>query len=346
MRYNKILCFLGISLCLATYPSTVQAEETMSELENKSDEAKKEGQEVTVRDDRSEENTSEKDVVSKEEPLNLLGADLDILFSNMRDKLESGETFTFSELLSESGGKELSEDPAFEISAMEGRSDDILDMGLLNMQYACLAADMEEQYIGADLSGMGQGCMSLFNEEYGNIVQDVQLKEPTIPEGFSVSSMLSAGQDAINQAYSSVMSGSAFSTAKTNISIGDIFEKANSGLSTPSLASSEDLRNLLSVYSDGNKSTINSEYSDRQTWLNEKRADVRHDLEAKNDRSFLEFADAAESYLLGDKYEKEEDKSAQEKSQEKAEEMMDNMDVGYGSSNSSWYSNFRNRGEE
>lgn len=134
---------------------------------------------------------------------------------------------------------------------------------------------METAYAESDLSGQSGNGMDLFNRTYGDIANQMQLKTPKIPEIFNVNSMLSSEADSIQKAYSSATNSAAFSSVKNNISISNIFSKAQSGVSSKSLASSAMLKSMLSQTLGSNKSSVLSEYNKRKDWLSDKNSSIK-----------------------------------------------------------------------
>lgn len=226
----------------------------------------------------------------------LFGDSTDQMFSEMSQKLQNGEQISFSELFNNYSPLQLDSGSLFDMSDMESlfsKSND--DMSITNLKYALAASDMETTYSNMDLSGQSANCMELFNNTYGDLASQMQLKTPEIPESFNVNSMLSSEADAIQKAYSSATNSEAFSSVKNNISIGSIFSKAQGGVSSKSLASSSTLKSMLSQTSGSNKSTVLSEYNKRKDWLSDKNSSLAQSTKKYKKEQELTISDADKS---------------------------------------------------
>jgi len=113
----------------------------------------------------------------------LLNADFDGIFSDMSNSLLNGQSLTLSDAIQNNSDLKLSTDSKFDMSDMNLISSTAVDMGLVNMQYQNLSASLSDSFNGMDLSGKSQNCMSLFDNTYGGIAEQLSLSEPQLPEG-------------------------------------------------------------------------------------------------------------------------------------------------------------------
>lgn len=190
----------------------------------------------------------------------LLNADFDGIFSDMSNSLLNGQSLTLSDVIQNNSNLKLSTDSKFDMSDMNLISSTAVDMGLVNMQYQNLSASLSDSFNGMDLSGKSQNCMSLFDNTYGGIAEQLSLSEPQLPEGFTVSNMIDSASSAVNSMYSSASNSGSFSSIKGSVSIGKIFSAANAGLSMPSLASDAELKSTIAGLDSVNYSKAYNSY--------------------------------------------------------------------------------------
>lgn len=190
----------------------------------------------------------------------LLNADFDGIFSDMSNSLLNGQYLTLSDAIQNNSDLKLSTDSKFDMSDMNLISSTAVDMGLVNMQYQNLSANLSNSFNGMDLSGKSQNCMSLFDNTYGGIAEQLSLSEPQLPEGFTVSNMIDSASSAVNSMYSSASNSESFSSVKGSVSVGKIFSAANAGLSMPSLASDAELKSTIAGLDSANYSKAYSSY--------------------------------------------------------------------------------------
>lgn len=217
--------------------------------------------------------------------LTIFDTDLNSVFDMMTNSLVDGKDVSFSSVFNQMGNFSISTDSYLDTSSMQ--LSDGTDFGIVNLQYCSLAEKMIDQFGDGSLSGQSQGCLSLFNNTYGDIVSEIQLEEPTIPEGFDVNSMLESSQNAVDSAYSQATSSGSFASIKNSISIGKVFSLAKKGLSMPSLASTSDLQGMIKDSTSSQKKTISGEYDTRRTWINEKRNDVKQNTASNLSKNLL-----------------------------------------------------------
>lgn len=216
---------------------------------------------------------------------NLFSANLDDVYSAMNKSIKGGENISLSDAFNQVSDFSISTGSYMDTSDLQLGSN--VDFGAVNLQYCNLAQNMTNTFNTSDLSGNSLNCLSLFDNTYGDVLDSVKLENPTIPEGFTVDNMLAQGQSAIDSAYQSATSSSSFVNIKNSISIGNIFSKANQGLSMPELASNDTLSGLINSSSQSQKSQITGEYDDRRNWINEKRSSVKQDTLSDLNKSFL-----------------------------------------------------------
>ena len=199
--------------------------------------------------------------------LSILDADIAGVFSDMTNSITNGGNLSFSDALQNNSDISLSTEQLFDMSDMTLIMGTIQDMGSVNLQYQTLAAKMADSYGSVDLSGNSLNCMSLFDNTYGDIADQVSLSDPEIPEGFTVENMLGSATDAISSAYSSGTNSGSFASIKGPVGIGKIFSIANSGLSMPSLASDSSMKSMMSSMDAINYSNIYGSYKTSQSTI-------------------------------------------------------------------------------
>ena len=190
-------------------------------------------------------------------------------------------------------GTGLGGESLFDISGISSG----LDMERVNLQYEQLVNDMMDSSALTDTEGLSMDCMELFNETYGDIAGSIQLKEPEIPEGFTVNNMLLQGQKAVNEAYAAATSSESFTAVKNNISIGKIFTIANQGLSMPELASGDTMSEMLSGMGLGSSEAIRGEFESSEDTLSDFKGSYT-DMVVKAKENLLNMADIAENSTI------------------------------------------------
>lgn len=228
--------------------------------------------------------------------LSVMDTDLDSIFSSMQDSLLSGEDVSISDAFNALSKQEISQEALFDMSDLS--LDSSFDSGLLNIQYTEMVDNMMDSPSLMDAQGQSLNCMQLFDDTYGDVLSQIQLEEPTIPEGFTVNSMLEAGQNAVDQAYSSVTSSGDFATVKNSISIGNVFSIANKGLTMPDLASGETLSGMLGDLNSGNKGQIEGEFNANENVFNDYKSNYQQDMVKNTKEKLLSMADIADHSLF------------------------------------------------
>lgn len=167
---------------------------------------------------RAEQTTSSKEDI-------LSGNTLDSVFQDMKNSLKNGEEVSFAQSLEKVGGLVISSEPQYDLSNTTLDLDN-LDASLTNLGFSKLSASLAGSFNTIDLSGSAIGCVNLFNESFGNLTETLELDNPTFPENFNVSQMLSDSKKAINKTYSDALEESEFDEIKENISLSSLFENA------------------------------------------------------------------------------------------------------------------------
>lgn len=167
----------------------------------------------------------------------------------------SGDDTSLSEVLQNYTPFKIDMDAYYSIEDLELKSQN--DFGTINLQYVTLSNDLAQTQSNLDMSGFSRTATDAFNSTYGDLASQISLTTYSIPEGFSVDSILSAGSAQINSLYSSALSSDMFQTVKGNISFGSIFAKAKEGVSTYSLSSTDTLRSMM--INDGTISKLDAE---------------------------------------------------------------------------------------
>ena len=301
MKYKFVMACVSLSAILSCTPvcASEQNEEVSDpDITESVKEAESEEQSIGEEASNGQTVDGKEDDLSASNGLSVMDTNLDSLFASMQDSLLSGEDVSISDAFNSLSKQEISQDSLFDLSDV--LTDASFDSGLLNIQYAAMTESMMDSSGLKNVSGQSMNCMQLFNDTYGDIMSQIQLEEPTIPEGFTVESMLQAGQEAVQQAYASVTSSGDFATVKNSISIGNIFSIANEGLTMPDLASGETLSGMLGSLSEssGNKSSIKKEYSAYDGELGTIKEDFSHDMVSNTKGKLLEMADIANPSLL------------------------------------------------
>lgn len=304
MNYKKALLAVTVS-CLMTL-SGIPVYATNSDISND--------------DTNMSDNSKDIEQSDTNKNFNLFSANLDDVYSAMSKSIKGGENISLSDAFNQVSDFSISTGSYMDTSDLQLGSS--VDFGTVNLQYCNLAQNMTDKFNTSDLSGNSINCLSLFENTYGDVLNSVKLENPTIPEGFTVDNMLAQGQSAIDSAYQSATSSSSFTSIKNSISIGNIFSKANQGLSMPELASNDTLSGLISSSSQSQKSQITGEYDDRRNWINEKRSSVKQDTLSDLNKSFLSAYDTYSksdiSANTGSKNEDTSDSSSSESSTAKA----------------------------
>ena len=261
---KKILLFTAVC-CIGAAPAMpVYAADSTTETENGS-------------------NTSETSRTDSE--YSLFDTDMNELLNVMNSSISSGKSISLSEAFNQLNSFAISTDSYKDISDL--KLSDSFDIGTVNLQYCSLTTELISQHKSVDLSGQSDNCLNLFENTYGNVLDEISLKEPTLPKGFNVETMLSQGKQAIEDAYSQATSSSDFSAVKNSISLGSVFSKAKQGLSMPGLASSDQLSNMIQDSVSSQKNSISGEYDARRSWINEKRSDVKQNQLSNLNSNFL-----------------------------------------------------------
>lgn len=164
------------------------------------------------------------------------------ILNSMHEAL-SGDDTSLSEVLQDYTPFEIDMDAYYSIDDLKLQSEN--DFGTINLQYVTLSNDLAQTYDSLDMSGFSRTAVDAFSDNYGNLASQISLEAYSIPEGFSVNSILSAGSEQINALYSSALSSDMFQTVKGNISFGSIFAEAQNGVSTYSLKSTSELRSMI-----------------------------------------------------------------------------------------------------
>ena len=203
--------------------------------------------------------------------------------SNVFDSyLYSNQTYgtSFSDMFGKLTGTEISQEQLIDISAFGGA----LDTGQVNMQYEALSKTILGSVSSTDESGKSADAASLFSSTYGDLASQLSLKKATIPDNFDTDAMMKTASKSVKKAYKQTMNSNAYKSVKNQISIGSIFKKAQNGVSTPSvnssdLASNSKLSSIVKNASSSAKSNIKNEYSSGKSVVSNKAATAKKNSE-------------------------------------------------------------------
>lgn len=154
-----------------------------------------------------------------------------------------GDDTSLSEVLQNYTPFEIDMDSYYSIEDLQLQSEN--DFGTINLQYVTLSNDLAQTYSDLDMSGFSRTAVDAFSSNYGDLASRISLDTYSIPDGFSVSNILSAGSAQINALYSTALSSDMFQTVRNNISFGSIFAEAQAGVSVYSLKSTSELRSMI-----------------------------------------------------------------------------------------------------
>ncbi len=272
---RKIAAYILISAMTVSSPCVVYAAETGQAVETDLSESGQGGN-----GDTSMENTTSSI---------LSGQSIDSVFQDMKECMQNGQEVSFAASMKKVGGLTISAEPQFNLSDT-GIDMDNLDSSLTNFGFSQLSASLAGNYNNIDLSGKASGCTELFKKNYGELSEELALKDVSlpdeitdfslssaeipdgfaqgldnvsipdgfaqgldnvsIPENFNPETMLADSKASLQTAYAGVIGSSSFQQAKNMVSIGNIFQQAQNGVATYAPASIESLQASLGITND------------------------------------------------------------------------------------------------
>lgn len=206
--------------------------------------------------DTNEENTFLGSDAKEENTL--MGNSINDMYQLMDESIVNGQNISFSDvfnsLSSDQGGYQVSQMPQFD---MEGSDLSSVDFGSVNLQFAAVATSMQQNYDSMDLSGKSANCLELFQNTYGDVLEEQKLSKPSIPKSFNPNKMLKDSSKSIKKAYQKGTNSGNFATVKKSISLSNVFDEAKK-VKAYSTDSQSDLSKKLEKYR--SKSKMQSEY--------------------------------------------------------------------------------------
>lgn len=121
-----------------------------------------------------------------------------------------------------------------------------------------------------------------FNGTFGDLADSLTISSYKIPESFDPTSLLKQIESMKQGAYSSFQGSKAFSTVKGKLSIGEVFAKADKGLSMPDIDLSKvsgaykTAQNASSKYLSGYEKANNAAYSRAESSANSKKNEINN----------------------------------------------------------------------
>lgn len=194
----------------------------------------------------------------------LTGNSLDSLIGSMAESSLTGKEVSLSGAMAQNFGFAFEQSPYFSTGSFHEAGLE-LDTGAMNVQFDALSAGILGTY-GDSISALGQSsnALTLFQSEYGDIAEGLTLEKFEMPESFDPGKMINEMHTAMTSEYADATSTGAFASVKSSLDIGDIFSRANQGVSSDivgGLMSSSSMQSMLSGLSGGAKGTIAGEYS-------------------------------------------------------------------------------------
>ena len=123
---------------------------------------------------------------------------------------------------------------------------------------------------------------NVFNGTFGDLANSLTISSYKIPESFDPTSSLKQIESMKQGAYSSFQGSKAFSTVKGKLSIGEVFAKADKGLSMPDIDLSKvsgaykTAQNASSKYLSGYEKANNAAYSRAESSANSKKNEINN----------------------------------------------------------------------
>jgi len=281
---NKKLTPLLIGCCILTSSFPAFAEELQLPEGKKAELMKVEN----IKGDTVKEELSSK---NPESILDTLEVDKDGFFNDLETAILNGEEFQISEIIGKNSDTQISTESKFDLSDMTLLSDTMLDMGSTNLKYESFATQMLDGFEKVDLSGSSEGCIGKFKNEFGESLANMSLEEAKLPEGLTVENLLSSASGSIHSAYQSAINSEGFSGIKNQISIGNIFNVANQGLSMPELESMGTLTGMNQLQESINKDYASSQHAAMQGGIRDSLSEYQENLSYITNEELLNLID-------------------------------------------------------
>lgn len=161
----------------------------------------------------------------------------------MQNSLEAGQNISLSDAFNLSG-LTIPSNSMFDLSNSEISG--TLDPTLVNYEYATLVSNMNKDTDSIDLSEQSSGAVNLFQNNYGDLANQLKVNEYSLPDNFSMQDMVQKNNDAVNNAYESIYNSGDYSSVRESIDVSSIFSQAQAGLSMPKTESASSLNKRLS----------------------------------------------------------------------------------------------------
>lgn len=181
--------------------------------------------------------------------------DFNSVFTLMQNSLEAGQSISLSDAFNLSG-LTIPSNSMFDLSNSEISG--TLDPTLVNYEYASLVSNMNKNTDSVDLSEQSLGAVNLFQNNYGDLANQLKVNEYSLPDNFSMQDMVQKNNDAVNNAYESIYKSGDYSSVRESIDVSSIFSQAQSGLNMPKTESASSLNKRLSEVTADAKSTSSS----------------------------------------------------------------------------------------
>lgn len=281
---NKKLTAMLIGCCILTSSFPAFAEESQLPEGKKAELMKVEN---TKADTAKEE-------ISTKNPgptLDILEVDKDGLFNDLESAILKGEDFQISDIIGKNSDTQISTESKFDLSDMTLLSDAMLDMGSANLKYESFATQMLDGFEKVDLCGSSEGCIGKFKNEFGESLANMSLEGAKLPEGLTVENLLSSASDSIHSAYQTAINSEGFAGIKNQISIGNIFNVANQGLSMPELESMGTLSGMNQLQESINKDYASSQHAAMQGNIRDSLSEYQENLSYITNEELLNLID-------------------------------------------------------
>lgn len=168
----------------------------------------------------------------------VLGVNMDDVFQNMMQSLNTGTDISFSECFNSfTTGFSLSSEPLFDTTAMTAL---VSDFGSTNLIFQQMQESLQNGF-GDVITHFNDStdCVSLFENTYGPSSDYLSL--PDLSASFDVNDMLNSSYRDMTAAYNSAASSDAFKQTESYLSMSDVFSMADANADERELGSYEDL---------------------------------------------------------------------------------------------------------
>ena len=221
--------------------------------------------------------------------------DNDMMFNLMKNSVDAGEDISLGQAFSMTEGLEIPSNFIYDISetGLTGH----VDATDINLQYASLVSNMNDQAkeLNLDMSKNTVGAVKYFNNTYGDIADELMIKEKKLPENFSFVNVVQNSSSQMASAYKDLYNDSNYKDISSRINVAALFDEAAKGLTQPSLVSLENLQSLIKPYKmnlygnmmsnmSANKSGLYGQFTSGVSGMNENpEYDLTDEINAQND---------------------------------------------------------------